>query len=143
MDMHSGDIVELSKQSELRQEAEHLHRCLFRREALPPFVASYFRVHAILPELRTFSPEQLRTVNIIVAARLDAVSIEPWLRRCRKRHALTSKLLLVAYLAECDGQHASFSRRDVGGYFTLFLAGLRGGIGLLHGRFQKAWHGLV
>lgn len=141
--MHPGDGVELSKQAALTLEAEHLHRCLFFREALPPLVVSYLQVNAMMPELHDSPLEQLRTLNIIVSARLDAVSIEPWLRGGRRRHILTSKLLLVAYLAECDGQHASFLRSGAGGYLTLFLAGLQGMVGLLRGRYHKARHGLV
>lgn len=127
----------------LRQEAEYLHRCLFRREASPPLVDGYLRAHAAMPELRAGCVEQMLTVRIIVVKRLDAVSIEPWLRGGRSRHALSAKLLLVAYLAECDGHHREFSRRSGGGWFNIIHSGLLAGISLLRGRFQKARHGLV
>jgi hypothetical protein len=143
MHMHPDQGVDHSRQAELGQEAMHLHRCLFCREALPSIVADYLQVHVMLPELCDAPPEQLRTVQKIVAARLNAVAIEPWLRRGKRRHALTSKLLLLAYLAECGGQHASLMRHNAGGHLTLLINGLRGGLGLLRGRFLKARHGLL
>lgn len=143
MHMYPGQGVDHSRQAELRQEARHLHRCLFRLEALPSTIAYYLQVHVMLPELRDAQPEQLRTVQKIVAARLDAVAIEPWLRRGKRRHALTSKLLLLAYLAECGGQHSSLMRRDAGGCLSLLVDVLRGGFGLLRGRFQKVRYGLL
>ncbi len=143
MGMQPGNGAVLSKQSVLGLEAEHLHRCLFYCEAPQSLVTSYLQAHAVMPEMRAPILDQLRTINVIVEKRLDAVAIEPWMRQRKRRHILTSKLLLVAYLAECDGLHASFLRGATAGNFTLFLAGLRGGFGLLRGGVQKARHGLV
>lgn len=130
----------------LRREAHHLHRGLFRREAPLSLVENYLQAHAAMPELHAASTEQLRTVRIIVANRLDAAAIEPWLRGGRVRHILSRKLLLIAYLAECGAQHPEFRRRARGhwqGWFNMAYAALLSGIILLHGRYLQVRHGLV
>jgi hypothetical protein len=137
---------DLSRAAPLVREARFLHQRFFRREASSTLIAAYCRAHRELAELRAFDAVELTTVNRIVDRKLSAVAIEPWLRRSGRRHALSAKLLLVAYLAESDTAHAEFSRdapparcalcRFVG---TCVVAGLQ----LLWGRLQRARHGLV
>ena len=130
----------------LCEEARYLHRCMFRRSSPNGLVEAYVRAHAELPDLRVIDERQRRTVHYIVVRRLDAFSIEPWLRCKGTRHALSAKILLIAYLAECDARHPEFVRRQsnrqgalasIG--FTTIIAFLR----LFRGYVQKAWHGLV
>lgn len=131
---------------ELRQEAEHLHRRLFGCGASPQLVANYLRAHDALPELHDAPASQLNTMRTILTRRLDAVSVEPWLRNGYTRHILSRKLLLVSYLAECDAKHpeyASSSEGPVQGWLKLLLAGLKAGLGLARGWYLKARYGLV
>lgn len=126
----------------LSQEVHYLHRQLFRRDPPPVVIGGYLRAHAEILELRNADPRQLHTVNAIVANRLDALGIEVWLRGGRPCHALTSKLLLLAYLAECDASHPEFLRRAAGlvsSMNAVLLAVFR----LLRGFIQKTWYGLV
>ena len=130
----------------LREEARYLHRSMFRRSSPDDLVETYVRAHAEIPDLRAIEERQRRTVQFIVGRGLDAVSIEPWLRGKGMRHALSVKILLLAYLAECDTRHLEFIRlRSDGRWvlasmgFTMLIAFSR----LLRGYIQKAWHGLV
>ena len=92
------------------------------------------------------TPLELHTVATIVHKQLDALGIEPWLRDGVRRHLLSRKLLLIAYLGECDAVHPGF-RQAVSGrihsYMQLCGAGLGGAWHLLVGRLQKAVYGLL
>lgn len=130
----------------LMQEAQFLHRGFFKRGASVQFVDAYCRAHRDLPDLQAFSAAELATVQTIVERKLNALAIEPWLRRPGKRHALSAKLLLVAYLAESDASHAEFSReiRPVRCILCRFVAAcLAAGGQLVWGRVMRARHGLV
>ena len=123
-----------------------MHYELFGRRPTLAVVDAYCRAHGDIPELRPPDPAEVRTVNAIVNGKLDAVGIELWLRGGKRRHILSAKLLLIAYLSECDGSHAEFLRSNTGGIRALPLIGLAGAKGLvraLRGRLQIAWYGLI
>lgn len=126
----------------MKGEAQHLHWCLFRRDAPRALIDSYLLAHIDIPELRACSPDQEQAIRVIVNKRLDAVAIEPWLRGGARRHLLSSKLLLIAYLAECDGRHSEFARRSRGGWTNIVLTGLTAWAALLRGGYLKMRHGL-
>jgi len=128
---------------ELRREAEHLFRCLFGGELPSALAANYLKVHECLAELHDLPVNELGTLRIIVDKRLDAAAVEPWLRRQGRRHALSAKLLLVIYLAECGGSPAGSLRRGAPGRRVLFLSTLGGMVGLLRGFYLKVRYGLV
>ena len=89
---------------------------------------------------------ELRTMEAIVEKHLDALGIEPWLRVGSTRHLLSRKLLLIAYLAECDAQHPEFRRAANGRFLSLVqlcLSTTSGVWHLLRGRRQKALYGLL
>lgn len=130
----------------LCKEVRYLHGRMFRSCPAANFVDAYVHAHIEIFDLRALDARQLRTVNMIVAHRLDAVAIEPWLRGKGIRHALSTKLLLLAYLAECDTRHLEFMRGTSDGRIALvsmgratFMATFR----LICGYVQKAWYGLV
>lgn len=130
----------------LTDEVRFLHRQMFRRAPTLPFVEGYIRAHAEILDLASETDQQRRTLQIIIAKRLRAVGIEPWLRTRRRRHPLSAKLLLIAYLAECDADHSEFARRSHGrglGLIRMVSGGMIGSAELLVGRIQKAWYGLV
>jgi hypothetical protein len=130
----------------LSHEVQVLHQQFFRSPAPPALIDQYLRFHAESPTLVQATPQELRTVATIVHKRLDALGIEPWLRGSAQRHLLSRKLLLIAYLAECDAAHLGF-RRAVSGRshscVQLCGAGVRGAWHLLTGRLQKAVYGLL
>jgi hypothetical protein len=130
----------------LSHEVQVLHQQFFRSPAPPALIDQYLRFHAESPTLVQATPQELRTVATIVHKRLDALGIEPWLRGGAQRHLLSRKLLLIAYLAECDAAHLGF-RRAVSGRLPSCLqlcgAGVRGAWHLLTGRLQKAMYGLL
>ncbi len=128
---------------ELKREGEHLYRCLFGEEAPSSLIGHYLDVHDCLAELRDIPVEQSRTMHVIVGKRLNAVAIQPWLRRKGRRHVLSAKLLLIAYLAECGGKQAGFSRHTRQGRGALMFTVLRGFFGLLRGQYLKMRHGLL
>ncbi|MFV8810715.1 hypothetical protein ACNSPD_11700 [Yersinia enterocolitica] len=128
------------------EEAKYLHYQLFRRLPENNIVDYYLRAHGEILELSKFSEQELKTVEFIVTRGLDAVGIEPWLRNKKSRHALSVKLLLLTYLAECDTKHSEFCRDNPNkntailqmGY-AVFFAALR----LIRGFTQKARYGLI
>jgi hypothetical protein len=119
---------------------------MFRRCPPDNLVDAYVRAHAEIPDLATTDERQLRSVQIIVARCLDALGIEPWLRGKGVRHALSGKMLLLAYLAECDARHPEFMRPVADGRMVLASMGCATLIAvcrLLRGYVQKEWHELV
>ncbi|QNN57996.1 hypothetical protein H9K76_03730 [Diaphorobacter ruginosibacter] len=129
---------------DLESEAKHLHRCLFRKSISSAFIKAYEEAHKRLPDLQNISVDESRTLHIISTRQLNAVAIEPWLRgKKQQRHALSAKLLLVSYIAECDGKHPGYSRqRQFGRGIWIFLL-FSGFFGLLYGLYLKVRHGLL
>ncbi len=133
-------------QINLTREVEVLHRQFFLCDAPQGLINEYLRAHAELPDMTRASDSELRTVRVIIEKELDALGIEPWLRTGSERHLLSRKLLLTAYLAECDATHPEF-RQEVNGRIhslahvcrTTALAAFH----LLRGRLQKALYGLL
>lgn len=97
--------MSLTNSITLDGESRYFHKCLFSEEAEPRFVELYRAVHLEQADLFAASDREIAGVARIVARRLDAAGIEPWLRRRSQRHLLSRKLLLATYLAEVDGQH--------------------------------------
>lgn len=130
----------------LFKEARYLHRRMFNRYPADKFVDAYVRAHTEINELHAVNRQQLKTVHTIIDRGLEPVGIEPWLRDNKIRHVLSAKMLLIAYLAECDACHPEFARHATDGRMALAhmgLATLRAAFRLFHGYVQKAWHGLV
>lgn len=130
----------------LRVEARYLHWRLFSRDPSWDLINAYVRAHAEIPGLSAIDPQQLRTLALIVSRRLDAAGIEPWLRNGSCRHALSIKLSMLTYLAECSAGHPEFNRRSARRARAPLKMGLvvtSAVFALLRGRMQIAWHGLV
>lgn len=132
--------------SALRLEVEYLHRQMFYREAPQVLIDGYLRAHSEIAELHCGSAQELRTLEVARTNGLDALGIEPWLRRPNHRHPLTIKLLLLSYLAECDALHPEFAHGWPGaGRLFIPMAGLgiMALVRLVHGGIQKARYGLA
>ena len=130
----------------LANEVNYLHRLWFGRSPSFELVEAYLSAHVELADLRDAPASEQRTVECVVGRRLDALGIEAWLRTSGTRHLLSRKLLLIAYIAECDSQHPEFTppaTGRAGSLLVLGLAGLRAGARLIRGRFEIARHGLV
>jgi hypothetical protein len=124
----------------LSHEVQVLHLQFFRRPAPQGLIEAYLKFHA------ESTKDELRTVATVVNNGLDALGMEPWLRGGSSRHLLSRKLLLIAYLAECDAAHLESSRGVQGrwrSFVQLCVSTLTGSGHLLKGRFQKALHGLL
>lgn len=133
-------------QFNLIREVEFFHRQFFRCDASITFIEYYIKAHEEQPDLACASASELRTVRVIIEKELNAFGIEPWLRLGSERHLLSRKLLLLAYLAECDAGHLTF-RQEVKGALCSFVqlcrSAVLGVIQLLNGRFQIALYELI
>ena len=132
--------------SSLKHEAEVLHRQFFRCNAPDRLIENYIRVHEEQPELLMDCSKESRTVKIIVEKNLDALGIEICLRTGSKRHLLSRKLLLLAYLAECDGLHPKFrqvAKGRVHSLMQLCASIISAAFHWFKGKCQMAIYGLV
>jgi hypothetical protein len=130
----------------LSAEVNYLHRLWFGRNPSTEFINAYLAAHSELAQLRDAPGAQYHTVRCIVQRRLDALCVELWLRTSAPRHLLSRKLLLIAYIAECDALHHEFTSPPTGPSGSLLglgLAGLRAGARLIRGRIEISVHGLV
>lgn len=130
----------------LEREACHFHFCFFHRSPSESLKKNYILAHAEFPDLQNPPENQLKSVHLIIEKKLNALGIEPWLRKKKNRHILTSKILLISYLAECDASHQEFCRQSSGRLYSwidMALSGLEGILNLLHGYIQKTRYGLV
>ena len=130
----------------LSQEVQILHQQFFLNPAPPALIDRYLQFHTESSTLVEATPQELRTVATIVYKRLDALGIEPWLRGGEQRHLLSRKLLLIAYLGECDAAHLGFRQAAIGrlpSCVQLCGTAVRGAWHLLVGRLQKAMYGLL
>lgn len=130
----------------LLDEVKYLHQCMFRREPSDKLASAYLAAHLVISDLENADPRQVKTVNTIVNLGLNPNGIEPWLREKRKRHLLSAKMLLIAYLAECDTNHPEFARNAGSKHLAFFImAGsvLKAVGSLLTGYVQKKRYGLV
>src|SRR4051812_3124948 len=107
----------VDRQIALKEEAVYLHHSLFGRSPSSEMLEAYGNAHDAIPELRQLPQSQYETVATVVAARLDAVGIEPWLRSAGRRHALSAKLLLLCFLVEAGGRAPEFDRSRTVGYW--------------------------
>lgn len=130
----------------LSREVEMWHLQFFRSPAPQRLIDGYIAFHAESPEIMRATDDEFRTIATIVQKQLDAIGIEPWLRGGGTRHLLSRKLLLIAYLAECDAEHPLF-RREIRGWLRslvhLCCCALWAGWHLLKGRLQKALYALL
>lgn len=107
---------------------------------------AYVQAHFDLPDLSLASEAEARTVRVIVDRKLDALAIEPWLRRGPRRHLLSRKLMLVAYVMECDGGHPEIRQELTGryaGFASLCATSIASALRMARGRLQMMMHGLV
>ena len=130
----------------LHTEAQIIHQQLFRSKAPDILCERYVAAHAALPELNPKNEQEFRTLNIIIQKNLDALGIEPWLRKKSIRHLLSCKILLIVYLSECDGNHLELRNEAIGRLKSNYLLtrGLFiGTVRLIRGWIQKVWYGLL
>lgn len=136
----------MENQINLTREVEVLHRQFFRTEAPSALIEFYIRCHNELPEMAQASDSEFRTVQIIIKKELDALGIEPWLRNRSPRHLLSRKILLLAFIAECDAMHPEFrmeKRYRVWNLVYLFNSCILAAFHLLRGFLQKSLYGLL
>jgi hypothetical protein len=128
-----------------REEVTFLHQQMFYRNPSDSLVNSYLSAHRYLPELRRIEPAQMRLIQKIISKQLSVMGIEPWLRTKGDRHPITSKLLLISYLSECDASHPEFNRKhhcNKNGLLAIIRQGINGVFCLIHGRLEMIRHGI-
>lgn len=128
---------------DVKKEAQHFYGCLFGGQAPDSLISHYLNAHTSLDGLGNIPCRQQQTLNTIVNKKLDAAAIEPWLRGGNRRHALSAKLLLIAYLAECSNDKLFPRNIPAKGLGSLMWTAMRGGISLIRGRYLKIRYGLV
>jgi hypothetical protein len=132
----------------IEREAIFFYKGLFKCCPNENVVSNYIKAHLEIPELRNLDNGELGSVHTIVQKRLSFVGIEPWLRskNLTRRHALTVKLLLLMYLAECGGNGSVFNRQPIAlgtsFYLKLLFAGMRSILQLSLGLAQKKVYGI-
>jgi hypothetical protein len=129
----------------LTSECIFLYKCMFGRPPSGQFMQHYLDAHCARPELCSSSYLENATLQKLQAKNLNAVCIEPWLRRINQNHPLTAKLLLITYIAECDSRHPEFNRNTKGcllGKCQLLLELVRGAVQLFYGYILVKLYGL-
>lgn len=137
---------EAAVRARLEREAEFFPRLFLNHATAPRLAQAYLRAHFELPDLCSASEAESKTVRVIVDHKLDALAIEPWLRGGPRRHLLSRKLLLVAYVMECDGCHPEIRQAVTGrstGITRLCVILIASAVRMMRGRLQIMIHGLV
>lgn len=118
---------------------------MFSRAPEDSSVEGYLRAHGVVGSLQRLAQNELRVIDIIVLKKLDAVGIEPWLRVDKERHALSRKLLLVAYLGESEDHMSHRPRKQqlLKRHSVVVFWGVAGVLSLIRGFWQKVIYGLV
>jgi len=140
-------MSQVNRHSLLEAEVYFLHLSLFGRSAPKLLVDAYLRAHQDRVEFGDIPLKELISVRVIVENSLDACAIEPWLRRKKNRHALSQKLLLISYIANCAGQHPEYRNSSAEsvyrGWFKILVVGFISCLRLIRGRYLKVRYGLV
>lgn len=132
----------------MRREAIFFYEGLFKRCPNQKVVSNYVKAHLELPELRNLDKSELLSVRTIIQKQLNFIGIEPWLRskNLTRRHALTVKMLLLMYLAECSGDSRVFSREPISlgtlFHLRLIFTGISSALVMVHGLAQKKIYGI-
>lgn len=130
----------------LINELNHLHNCQFGRAPSSRIIDLYIKAHYEIPSLKEGSSKEFQTLHIINEKKINALLVEPLLRRGKKRHLLSKKILLVTYLAECDLEYSDFESVALGGarsFLQLFCICLGGVRGLVCGLYLRIRYDLV
>jgi len=136
---------ENSEINTLTTEAKYLYFHFFQRIASNQFVKLYIKAHMESEWLMDLPQSELAQVRTILDKKLDAVAIEPWLRKSIRLHALSSKLLLVSYLSECDTMNQEYSRKYLSGSLSILkiiTLSIKSFFRLMRGFLQKFFYGI-
>jgi hypothetical protein len=136
------EILEIDS---LRTEAKYLYYQMFQRPSSSQFVELYVKAHIESESLMDLPQSELANVQTILQKKLDAVAIEPWLRKAMRLHALSSKLLLISYLSECDSMNQEYSRQHSSGSLSILkiiILSLKSFLRLTRGFLQKYFYGI-
>jgi hypothetical protein len=131
---------------ETGREVIFLHEKMFARKPEKALLEAYERAHCSLVDLQVPLKNEVLSLSIIISKNLDVMGIEPWLRGKGRRHLITSKLLLLAALSECDASHCEFDMKSISNGNALLAIMCHGFIGtlrLIRGRLQMTRHGVV
>ena len=133
-------MTESARDAELLDEAEHIHRVLFRRP-MPPLVGQrYLAAHAF----HCRGPEASSKIAQVLRERLDLEAVELALRR--RDPAITRKAQIVLYaietLPEYQDEMVNARDRRLAAWLILGAQTFRSAWKLLKGRVASRRHGL-
>ena len=99
--------------NDLEKEAMYFHFQIFGFFPNKDFILNYCNAHSEISYFLQFKSSDIEHINFIVKKNLDAPGIEFWTRKFSLLPALTSKLLLISYIAETDGKHRKYYKKNV------------------------------
>ena len=135
--------MEYPSRCELIREVDLFFPLLFDNLPTSQITECYIKIHESLEEFKYAPLEQRRTLKIIVGKKMNAVAIEPWLRRNERRHLLSAKLLLLVYLFECTYAQGCYPKHMSARRRVLIVSVITGAYRLLCGIFIKWRYGMV
>lgn len=127
----------------LYDEATHFYKLLFRDSPTQEILKLYCEAHFYIPELVNAPSNQIETVQKVMSLKLNAVVIEPFLRKRVNRHILTSKLMLLIYFEESANCRKGFESRNRNNSVDLLFELTAATINMAKGIFFKIRYGLV
>jgi len=130
-------------ESVLIDEIKFFYKALFGENPPEKLVYYYIKAHSNIIRLSDFDYAQFETVQMIINKNLDCVGIEPWLRNNKQRHLLSSKLILVTYLAESGADFDYFARNKKRSKLKFILCLIFSIFILMRGYYQKYKYGLL
>jgi len=134
----------LQSKVELKLEADYLHVSMFGCRPGAVFVRRYIAANQDCEELHA-DPSEIESTRRLISIGANVAAIEAALRSRKHRHLLSRKMILVSYIAECDGEHGdTFEATIPPLHFWLILPywGARALIRLVLGKLLMVRYGI-
>jgi hypothetical protein len=100
------------KTNNLQQEVIFFHSQIFGYPPSEELIVHYCNAHFEISDFLHIKSGERKYIDLIINKKLDALGIEFWTRRFSLFSILTSKLLLISYIAESDGKHSEYYRKN-------------------------------
>jgi len=134
----------IQSKEELTDEVVYFHKSMFGFEPNLELIRHYVSANQQCSELHADSCE-IELIHHLIKKKLNVLAPESALRCRVNRHLLTRKMILLAYIAECDDVHRhSYDLSVSSFYFWIILPfwGARAIFRLLLGKILVARFGL-
>ena len=100
------------KANNLKKEAIFFHSQIFGYPPNEELINHYCNAHFEISVFLHIKPGERKCIDLILSKKLDALGIEFWTRKFSLFSILTSKLLLISYIAESDGKHIEYYKKN-------------------------------